>query len=64
MLCEASSSLALTDDLMVLDGPTVEVSGSRMYPSRVLGISLKEVQLEQSLNHEATQIVEGTYWLK
>ncbi len=60
MLHEASSSLSSTDDPMVLDGPTVEVGGSRMYPSGVLGISLWEVQLEQSLNHGAMQIVEGT----
>ena len=49
---------------MVLDSPTVKVGGSKMYPSGVLNISLGEVQLEQSLNCEAMQIVEETYWLK
>ena len=60
--CKTSSSLASTDNLMVLNSPTVEVGSSKMYPSRGLVISLGEVQLEQSLNHEATQIVEVTYW--
>jgi len=49
---------------MVLDSPTVEVGGSKMYPSGVLVISLWEVQLEQSLNCKAMQIVKEMYWLK
>ena len=48
---------------MVLNGPIIKVGGSKICPSRELVISLREIQLEQSLNCGATQIVEVTYLL-
>ena len=64
VFCETSFSLALTDVPMVLNGPIVKVGSSKIRPSRELVISLQEIQLEQSLNHGAMQIVKVMYWLR